>query len=124
MQAAKRQNTVTAFCEECVWARAVRTHFTELFESGDTRHRLLAEIAKTFFQDLNIVLLEYVLLQQPKLTPLAQRGQRTRCMGRPASQKSEAELECRISQVASGLFAKSVARGAGVLCRNYPTAPF
>jgi hypothetical protein len=74
MQADKRQNTVTAFCEECVWARAVRTHFAELFESGDTRHRLMAEIAKTFFQDLNIVLLEYVLLQQCKLTDPASSG--------------------------------------------------
>ena len=53
-----RQETVTAFCEECVWARAVRTHFAELFESGSVRHRLLAEIAKTIFQDLNVVLLE------------------------------------------------------------------
>jgi hypothetical protein len=74
MQTDKRQKTVMAFCEECVWARAVRTHFAELFESGDTRHRLMAEIAKTFFQDLNIVLLEYVLLQQCKLTDPASSG--------------------------------------------------
>ena len=74
MQTDKRQKTVTAFCEECVWVRAVRTHFAELFESGDTRHRLMVEIAKTFFQDLNIVLLEYVLLQQCKLTDPASSG--------------------------------------------------
>ena len=70
----QRQEVVTAFCEECVWARAVRTHFAQLFESGNTRHGLMAEIANTFFQDLNIVLLEYVLLQQCKLTDPATSG--------------------------------------------------
>jgi hypothetical protein len=69
-----RHEVVSAFCEECVWARAIRTHFAQLFESGDTRHRLMTEIAKTFFQDLNTVLLEYVLLQQCKLTDPASSG--------------------------------------------------
>jgi len=70
----ERRALVAAFCEECVWARAVRTHFEQLFESGETRHRLLAETAKTFFQDLNLILIEYVLLQQCKLTDPASSG--------------------------------------------------
>jgi hypothetical protein len=70
----QRQQIVTAFCEECVWARSVRTHFKELFESGEARHQLLAETAKTFFQDLNLILHEYVLLQQCKLTDPASSG--------------------------------------------------
>ena len=65
---------VVAFCEECAWARAVRTHFQQLFESGQARHRLLAESAKGFFQDLNLILIEYVLLQQCKLTDPASSG--------------------------------------------------
>jgi AbiU2 len=69
-----RKEAVKAFCEECVWARAVRTHFAQLFESGETRHRLMAEVAETFFHDLNVVLLEYVLLQQCKLTDPASSG--------------------------------------------------
>jgi len=69
-----RKEAVKAFCEECVWARAIRTHFAQLFESGETRHRLMAEVAKTFFHDLNVVLIEYVLLQQCKLTDPASSG--------------------------------------------------
>ena len=69
-----RQEVVKAFCEECVWARSVRTHFVQLFESGEQRHRLMAEVANTFFHDLYLVLLEYVLLQQCKLTDPASSG--------------------------------------------------
>ena len=70
----ERQAIVAAFCEECVWARAVRTHFKQLFELGETRHRLLDETAKGFFQDLNLILIEYILLQQCKLTDPASSG--------------------------------------------------
>ena len=69
-----RQKAVKAFCEECVWARAMRTHFSQLFESGEQLGRLLSEVANTFFHDLNIVLLEYVILQQCKLTDPASSG--------------------------------------------------
>jgi hypothetical protein len=63
----ERASIVRAFCEDCVWAKAIRVHFAQLFESGSKRHELLREVASTFFHDLNIVLLEYVLLQQYKL---------------------------------------------------------
>jgi hypothetical protein len=69
-----RHKVVAAFCSECVWAHSARVHFADLFESGTKRHELLAGIAKIFFQDLNIVLLEYVLLQQCKLTDPASSG--------------------------------------------------
>ena len=69
-----RHKVVAAFCSECVWARSVRTHFSVLFESGVKRHELLAEVAKTFFGDLNLILMEYVLLQQCKLTDPASSG--------------------------------------------------
>lgn len=65
--AADRAAIVRAFCEDCVWAKAIRAHFTQLFESGDKRGALLQEVAGTFFHDLNLVLLEYILLQQYKL---------------------------------------------------------
>ncbi len=41
---------VEAFCADCLWARTVRTHFRDLFESGEKRHELLAESAKGFFK--------------------------------------------------------------------------
>lgn len=59
---------VTKYCEECVWVRSMRTHFANLFESGSVRHQILKETANRFFVDLNVVLIEYILLQQCKLT--------------------------------------------------------
>lgn len=69
-----RSALVHAFCEECVWVRSVRTHFGELFESSDQRSALLIEVADTFFHDLNLMMLEYILLQQCKLTDPASMG--------------------------------------------------
>jgi|CXWL01.1.fsa_nt_gi hypothetical protein len=70
-----RHKVVKAFCDECVWARCVRKHFAVLFEFGTRRHELLAEVAKTFFGHLNSILIEYVLLQQCKLTDPASSGE-------------------------------------------------
>jgi AbiU2 len=69
-----QQATVKAFCEECVWARCARTHFADLYESGGKRIELLSEVAHTFFGDLTIILQEYILLQQSKLTDPASSG--------------------------------------------------
>lgn len=63
----KRAEIVEAFCEDCVWVRAIRSHHESLFESGETRHRLLKETANTFFHDLSVVFQEYLLLQMHKL---------------------------------------------------------
>ena len=62
-----RATIVEAFCADCVWAYTIRAYFRDLFESGEKRWQLLAEIAKGFFQDLNLVLREHILLQQHKL---------------------------------------------------------
>jgi hypothetical protein len=70
------RSIVLSFCQECVWARSMRTHFAHLYERGEKRHRLLAEVANTFFHDLNLALMEYVLLQQCKLTDPASSGLR------------------------------------------------
>jgi len=72
--AAELKSIVMSFCEECVWTSSIRTHFTQLFERGEKRHQLLAEVARTFFHDMNLALLEYVLLQQCKLTDPASSG--------------------------------------------------
>jgi hypothetical protein len=63
-----RSKIVSAFYKQCIWARAVRTHFEVLFQSGEQRNQLMNETAKTFFHDLNWIMLEYLLLQQCKLT--------------------------------------------------------
>lgn len=69
-----RREVVIAFREECVWARSIRTHFATLYESGERRRQLLAEVANTFFGDLNAILIEYILLQQCKLTDPSSSG--------------------------------------------------
>jgi hypothetical protein len=73
-----RRTIVEVFCEECVWARAVRNHFEALYERSERRRELLSEVANTFFGDLNIILIDYLLLQLCKLTdPAGSRPDRT-----------------------------------------------
>jgi len=69
-----RCRAVEAFCEECVWTRSIRTHFADLFEADTGTGSLLAATASIFFHDLNAVLIEYILLQQCKLTDAATSG--------------------------------------------------
>lgn len=69
-----RRAVIEAFCEECVWARSTRTHFADLFETNENRRELLSEVANIFFHDLNLILIEYILLQQCKLTDPASSG--------------------------------------------------
>lgn len=69
-----RRAVVGAFCEECIWTRSIRTHFADLFEADADTTDLLRSIAGIFFHDLNAVLIEYILLQQCKLTDPAIAG--------------------------------------------------
>lgn len=71
---AERQPVIEAFCDECVWVRAVRTHFETLYERNEQRRQLLSEVAHTFFADLNLILIDYLLLQFCKLTDPATSG--------------------------------------------------
>lgn len=74
MNDSDRAQAVTAFCEDCVWTRSIRTHFAELFEGGERRHALLQETAAQFFNDLNLVLIDHLFLQQAKLLDPATSG--------------------------------------------------
>lgn len=74
MTTVDRATVVSAFCDECVWLYSLRKHFTDLFESGESRRVLLHEVASTFFHDLNLVLIEYLLLQICKITDPASSG--------------------------------------------------
>ena len=70
----ERRAVIEAFCEDCVWARSIRTHYAALFEANEQRRELLSEVANIFFHDLNLVLIDYILLQQCKLTDPASSG--------------------------------------------------
>ena len=65
---------IEAFCDECLWVRSIRTHFADLFETNADRDALLSKVANIFFHDLNLILIEYILLQQCKLTDPALSG--------------------------------------------------
>ena len=69
-----QREVVEAFCDECVWVRSIRTHFADLFETNADRDALLSKVANIFFHDLNLILIEYILLQQCKLTDPALSG--------------------------------------------------
>lgn len=74
METVHRSQVVKAFCEDCVWLHSVRKHFADLFESNDERARLLFAVANSFFHDLNLILIEYLILQKCKLTGPASSG--------------------------------------------------
>ena len=73
-----RHEIVKGFCEECVWAHSIRTHFADLVEQNEKRRELLSEVASMFFGDLNLLLIEYIILQKCKLQdPVSDRKKST-----------------------------------------------
>ena len=62
------------FSDECVFAKSIRDQYAELYEAGERRKALLAEVANLFFGDLNAILQEYIILQICKLTDPAHSG--------------------------------------------------
>jgi hypothetical protein len=65
---------VDAFCNFCTHLRAVYRHFQILFEETTTRRELLAEVADTFFYDLNQILFGHLILQICMITDPEQSG--------------------------------------------------
>jgi hypothetical protein len=60
---------VDAFRNFCVSLRSIFRHFQILFEEGaDLRRELLQSIAPTFFEDINQMLIEHLILQICKVT--------------------------------------------------------
>ena len=74
MSKQEKEKIVKLFCDDCIWIYAVRQHFRDLYESGEERRNLLAEISQGFFGDLNVILQEYILLQKAKITDPASSG--------------------------------------------------
>jgi hypothetical protein len=69
-----RRAVIEAFCDECVWTRAVRNHYATLYERNPRRQELLSEVANMFFADLNLLFIDYLLLQFCRLTDPASLG--------------------------------------------------
>lgn len=57
-----------AFREQCIWLQTCYNIYAVLFESDQSTKEILSGTAQLFFGDLNLILIEYCLLQVCKLT--------------------------------------------------------
>jgi hypothetical protein len=57
-----------SFREQCIWLRCCYNSYVTLFESGHETLDLLHRSAGIFFHDINIIFIEYILLQICKIT--------------------------------------------------------
>jgi len=58
---------VEKFCSQIVWFRAIHNIYKQLFED-DEAQKLMERTAKSFFNDLNKILIGYILLEFVKIT--------------------------------------------------------
>jgi hypothetical protein len=65
---ADRRKLFVAFRCQCVWAHDCFYTYTSLYESGAEPRAVLHAAASRFFRDLNLILIEYVMLQICKIT--------------------------------------------------------
>ena len=61
------QATVKKFCERVIWLRVIHRIYEELFADVDSQ-KMMEKTAPSFFQDLNNVVVDYLLLQFAKIT--------------------------------------------------------
>jgi hypothetical protein len=63
------KDDVEAFCNFCVFLRSIFRHSQVLFEEGgDLRRELLQSVSHTFFNDMNHLLIEHLILMICKIT--------------------------------------------------------
>lgn len=62
------EKTFLTFREQCIWLQTCYNTHAALFESGEKTTRILSSAAHLFFRDLNLILVEYCLLQVCRLT--------------------------------------------------------
>ncbi len=62
-----QQQLIKTFCNHYFWIRKVHNTYKTLFEDTSTRE-LLEKVAISFFQDLNKIIIEYLILQFCKIT--------------------------------------------------------
>lgn len=62
------RETFLAFREQCIWLQTCYNTYAALFESDQPTKEILSRTAQTFFDELNIIFIEYCLLQVCKLT--------------------------------------------------------
>ena len=72
MNSTTLQALFLAFREQCIWLRSCYNTYLSLYESDERTTKALNDSAHLFFQDLNRILIEYVLLQVCKITDPAE----------------------------------------------------
>lgn len=69
------KRAVKKFCDHVFWLRIVRHIYEELFENKDS-HALMEKAAPSFFDDLNTILQNYLLLEFAKITDPSKSGKK------------------------------------------------
>jgi hypothetical protein len=68
MSTSHLKDTFLVFREQCIWLQTSFNTYAALYESGESTHRVMSATAPLFFHDLNLILVEYCLLQVCRLT--------------------------------------------------------
>lgn len=56
------------FLEQCIWLQCCYNTYRQLYESDESTDRILKESALLFFQDMNIILIDYIFLKICSIT--------------------------------------------------------
>ena len=99
------QETFLAFREQCIWLQSCFDTYKALYESGEDAEKLMAATAPHFFHDLNLILIEYCLLQICKLTDPARSFGRENLTVKHINEllEKEKKLTSEISQASDGI---------------------
>lgn len=76
MPACETEEFFLHYREQCIWLRCCYNTYVDLYESGDKTLKILENSALMFFQDLNNILIDYVILQICKITDPPGEGRR------------------------------------------------
>lgn len=61
------QEIIKKFCEQVLWLWSVHWTYKELFENEEAK-RLMEKTARSFFEDINVIFINYLLLEFAKIT--------------------------------------------------------
>lgn len=105
MASPELEKTFLTFREQCIWLQICYNTQIALFDSGEKTTEVLASAAPRFFQDLNLILVEYCLLQVCRLTDPPQSSGNDNLTVKHINVllKSEGLLTSEISVAADGL---------------------
>jgi hypothetical protein len=72
MKPTEIQTEFLCFREQCIWLKCCYNTYSALYESDERTTKVLEASASLFFQDLNKIIIDYILLQISKITDPAE----------------------------------------------------